>query len=101
MCSERVRTSDLYVHVALQLHREMRAEMAEKLQPVLNQALSGLDAGKTQILFEKVGMLSLTIAATEHTVVTETWYTLADICRIYCHRCGAAGVKATDHTCSK
>ena len=35
----------------------MRAAMAEKLQPVLSAALSGLEAGKTQILFEKVGAL--------------------------------------------
>lgn len=39
------------------MSREMRAEMAEKLQPVLSAALTGLEAGKTQILFEKVGAL--------------------------------------------
>ncbi len=34
--------------------RELRAEMATKIQPVLNEALAGLEAGRTQILFEKV-----------------------------------------------
>jgi len=34
--------------------RELRSEMAAKLQPVLDAALQGLNSAKTQILFEKV-----------------------------------------------
>ena len=34
--------------------RELRSEMAAKLQPVLDAALQGLNSTKTQILFEKV-----------------------------------------------
>jgi hypothetical protein len=34
--------------------REVRSEIVAKVQPVLSAALAGLEAGKTQILFEKV-----------------------------------------------
>jgi hypothetical protein len=32
----------------------VRSEIVAKVQPVLSAALAGLEAGKTQILFEKV-----------------------------------------------
>jgi len=59
-CSDLYRMCSLY-HTSTNPHvltvldgRELRAEMATKLQPVLSAALAGLDAGRTQILFEKV-----------------------------------------------
>mmetsp|Transcript_76618 Transcript_76618/g.112240 ORF Transcript_76618/g.112240 Transcript_76618/m.112240 type:complete len:120 (+) Transcript_76618:60-419(+) len=43
--------------------RELRSEMAAKLQPVLDAALQGLNSAKTQILFEKTSPEYIAIGA--------------------------------------